>query len=215
MFEEFDYEYEYDENGEIVYYAVRPNKTQIKKDIAALFELGEKMSKLSPAQLAGLGLPDNIHKAIGQVAGMPLNSARKRLLKYIAGQLHKIDAQGYVEKLARIENKSAHATREHHIIERWRERLLVGGNEALGDLLDEYPHADRQQLRQWVRNAQKESQTGKPPKSSRQLYRYLKALFDEAQMDEDEFVEEEGYIEDDEYLEDDGDIEDDEDEGHS
>ena len=32
MNEEFDYEYEYDENGEIVYYAIRPNKTQLKKD---------------------------------------------------------------------------------------------------------------------------------------------------------------------------------------
>jgi len=31
MNEELDYEYEYDENGEIVYYAVRPNKTKIKK----------------------------------------------------------------------------------------------------------------------------------------------------------------------------------------
>lgn len=189
MFEEFDYEYEYDENGEIVYYAVRPNKTQIKKDIAALFELGEKMSKLSPAQLTSLGLPDNIHKSVGQVSGMPLNSARKRLLKYIAGQLHKIDSEEYMEKLARIENKSAHATREHHIVERWRERLLADANDALSDLLDEYPHADRQQLRQLVRNAQKEAETNKPPKSSRQLYRYLKALFEEPEMDEDEFMD--------------------------
>jgi len=34
MSEEHDYEYEYDEKGEIVYYAVRPNKTQLKKDMA-------------------------------------------------------------------------------------------------------------------------------------------------------------------------------------
>ena len=51
MSEEHDYEYEYDDNGEIVYYAVRPNKTQIKKDMAVLFALSEEMSELSATQL--------------------------------------------------------------------------------------------------------------------------------------------------------------------
>ena len=62
--QEFDYEYEYDDQGQIVYYAVRPNKTQIKKEMAALFALGEEMSELSVAQITSLELPDNIHKAI-------------------------------------------------------------------------------------------------------------------------------------------------------
>jgi len=36
--------------------------------------------------------------------------------------------------------------------------------------------ADRQQLRQLVRNANKESQQNKPPKASRLLFKYLKEL---------------------------------------
>lgn len=172
-----EYEYEYDDNGEIEYYAVRPNKTQLKKDIAALFALGEKMSALSPVQLNTLELPENIHKAVIEVAGMPHKAARKRLLKFIAGQLHKIDVEPILEKLARIENKSAHAVREHHIVERWRDRLIAEGNDALSELLEEQPEADRQHLRQLLRNAQKETENSKPPKSSRLLYRYLKALF--------------------------------------
>jgi ribosome-associated protein len=202
---EDDYEYEYDENGEIVYYAIRPNKTQLKKEISALFELGEKMSALSPAQLASLELPDNIHKSIAQVSGMPLKGARKRLLKYIAGQLYKIDVQEFTDKLARLENKSAHATREHHIVERWRERLLTEGNEALSELLDDYPHADRQQVRQLIRNAQKETELGKPPKTSRLLYRYLKSLF-EFDGDADDALDrpDPSYEEDDEDEEEDG-----------
>jgi len=178
MNEEYDYEYEYDDDGEIVYYAVRPNKTKIKKEISALFDLAEKMAELSPTQLGTLELPENIHKAVTEVSGMPHKGARKRLLKYIAGQLYKIDVEGFMEKLARIENKSAHGVREHHIVERWRDHLLAETNEALGELLDEYPQADRQHLRQLIRNAQKEAETDKPPKSSRLLYRYLKTLFD-------------------------------------
>jgi ribosome-associated protein len=177
MSEEHDYEYEYDDKGEIVYYAVRPNKTQIKKDMAVLFALSEEMSELSATQLKYLELPDNINKAVVEVSGMPHKGARKRLLKFITGQLNKIDVEPVLEKLARMKNKSAHAVREHHIVERWRDKLIAGGNDALTELLNEQPHADRQQLRQLLRNAQKEAEAAKPPKSSRLLYRYLKDLF--------------------------------------
>ncbi|MGZ8190018.1 MAG: ribosome biogenesis factor YjgA [Methylococcaceae bacterium] len=168
--------YEYDEE-DVEYYAVRPNKTQIKRDMAALFALGEEMSTLSVAQLSTLELPEQLNKAVIEVAGMPHKGARKRLLKFIAGQLHKIDVEPIQERLARIKNKSAHAVREHHIIEHWRDRLIAEGNDALNTLLSEQPHADRQQLRQLIRNAQKEVEAGKPPKSSRLLYRSLKELF--------------------------------------
>ena len=176
MSEEHDYEYEYDDKGEIVYYAVRPNKTQIKKDMAALFALSEEMSELSAAQLKYLELPDNIYKAVVEVSGMPHKGARKRLLKFITGQLNKIEVEPILEKLARMKNKSAHAVREHHRVERWRDRLIAGGNDALTELLNEQPQADRQQLRQLLRNVQKEAEAAKPPKSARLLYRYLKNL---------------------------------------
>jgi len=185
-------EYEYDDE-EVEYYAVRPNKTQIKKEMAALFALSEEMSELSSGQLKTLDLPEVINKAVGEVSGMPHTGARKRLLKFIAGQLHKIDVEPILEKLSRIKNKSAHAVREHHIAERWRDRLIAEGNEALTELLDEHPHADRQVLRQLLRNAQKEAEAGKPPKSSRLLYRRLKELFqvegepdDEAEFDDED-----------------------------
>lgn len=218
MNEEFDYEYEYDENGEIVYYAVRPNKTQIKKEIAALFALGEEISALSATHIKSLNLPENINKAVIEVARMSQTGARKRLLKYIAGQLHKIDATPFIEKVARIKNTSAHAVREHHIAEHWRDRLIAEGNDALTEFLYEYDHADRQQLRQLMRNAQKEAELAKPPKSSRLLYRYLKSLltvedeeelelvdianveleddFDEDEYEDDEFDDEDEFDED-------------------
>lgn len=203
MNEEHDYEYEYDENGEIVYYAVRPNKTQIKKELATLFALAEEMSALSAAHIKSLELPEIIDKAVIEVSKMSHTGARKRLLKYIAGHLHKIDVDPILERLARITNKSAHAVREHHMAEQWRDKLIAEGNDALTEFLDEYNHADRQQLRQLMRNAQKEADTQKPPKSSRLLYRYLKELLQneseeameslthvEAEDDEEDFDDE-------------------------
>ena len=182
MIEEFEYEYE---GEEIEYYAIRPNKTQLKKDIAALFALGEEMSELSNTQLKLLDLPEPLFKSVTEVSGMAHNGARKRLLKFIAGQLHKMDTQPLLEKMARLKNKSVHAVREHHIAERWRDQLINEGMPALTELLDEHPHADRQQLRQLIRNAQKETESGKPPKSSRLLYRYLKALLNDQNEETD------------------------------
>lgn len=182
-------DYEYDKDGNIVYYAIRPNKTQIKKEYETLFAIGEQMSKLSATHLATLNLPPKIHEAVEQVGGMPLNNARKRLLKYIAGQLYKIDRTDILEQLAKLQNKNAHATREHHLTERWRDRLLNDGDKALTALLDEYPHADRQALRQLVRNAQKEAETNKPPKSARLLYQHLKELFESQSLEELELID--------------------------
>jgi len=67
------------------------------------------------------------------------------------------------------------------------------------ELLDDYPEADSQQLRQLIRNAQKEIAAAKPPKSARMLYRYLKELLqsdylspeeDEAEADDEDVFDE-------------------------
>jgi ribosome-associated protein len=63
-----------------------------------------------------------------------------------------------------------------HRAEALRERLLDGGDAALGELLGEYPGADRQQLRRLVRNALDERAKDKPPRAFRELYRALHAL---------------------------------------
>ncbi|MDD5227877.1 MAG: ribosome biogenesis factor YjgA [Methylococcales bacterium] len=178
--EDDEEDYEYDEDGEIVYYAVRPNKTKIKKEIASLLALGEEISSLPSAQITALGLPEKLEMLIREIAKMPRKSARKRQLKFIGQQFYKMESlvEPIIEKVAKFKNQSGHAVREHHIVERWRTRLLSEGNAALTELLDEQPHADRQHLRHTMRNAQKELATGKPSKSSRLLYRYLKTLFD-------------------------------------
>jgi ribosome-associated protein len=108
---------------------------------------------------------------------MSQNSARKRLIKYITAQLRLIDFEAVQEKLARLQNRSAHAVREHHQAEQWRDRLLAdNGSEQLTELISEYPEIDSQHLRQLQRNAQKEAKEDKPPKSSRLIYKYLKEI---------------------------------------
>ena len=159
------------------FYAVRPNKTQIKKDMADLTAVGEEMCQLTLAQLEKLQLPEHIFKAILEATKMPHKSARKRQLKYIAGQLKKIELTEAYEQLDRIKSKSVHAVREHHQAEKWRDKLIADEtNNALTEFLSKHTQADTQKLRQLQRNAKKEAAAEKPPKYSRQLYKYLKEL---------------------------------------
>jgi ribosome-associated protein len=167
---------EYDENGDLIeYYAVRPNKSQLKRDITVIAKLAEELTHITESQLVAMELPEKIEMAIAAAKKMPATkSARKRQLKFITAQLREIDLENVLENLNRIKTKSAHGVREHHQAEKWRDRLIAcENNDVLTELLDQFVTADRQYLRQLQRNAQKEIKLEKPPKSARMLYKYL------------------------------------------
>lgn len=166
-----------DEGGEVEFYAIRPNKTRIKKEIAEIFAMAEEICQMSHAHIAEFGLPESVEESLQEAGRMPANAARKRLLKYVTQQFRELDTAAIQEKLSKMKNRSAHGTREHHQTERWRERLLSEqANTALTELIAAYPSADSQHIRQLQRNALKEAKESKPPKSSRLLYQYLKQL---------------------------------------
>lgn len=173
---EEDY-FEEDMDDEVEHYAIRPNKTQIKKQIGVVLAMAEEICELAPPLIAEFNLPDNIETALLDAGKMGNNSARKRLLKYITSQLRNLDTEAVQEKLDRMKSKSVHAVREHHQAERWRDQLLADtSNQQLTAFLNEYPDAESQHIRQLQRNAQKELKEEKPPKSARLLYKYLKDL---------------------------------------
>ena len=181
--EDFDFEGDYVEivepEEEERVYAIRPNKTQIKLEIAGIAALAEELCGLTPKQLQPFDFTELVYNAIVQVATMPLKGARKRQLKYITAALRKLELAPIQERLARLKSQSAHAVREQHLAERWRDKLLSEeGHTLLTQFLAEYPHADSQQIRQLQRNAKKEAATGKPPKSARLLYKTLKNIFE-------------------------------------
>jgi len=63
-----------------------------------------------------------------------------------------------------------------HEAERWRDQLLSADEGQLATLVERFPDCDRRHLRQLVRNAKKERDLDKPPRSARKLFRYLRQL---------------------------------------
>ncbi|MDT8405816.1 MAG: ribosome biogenesis factor YjgA [Methylococcales bacterium] len=156
------------------YYAQRPNKTQIKHEIAKVFAVAERLSGMTTAQWQALALPDNITEALSLAARLPATGARKRQLKFVTGLLRKMDFEALLQALDDLTEQSASSVYWHHQAEHWRDRLLTEGDSALQALMNEYPAMDSQRIRAWLRQARHQQDTGQAPKAARELYRYLK-----------------------------------------
>lgn len=78
--------------------------------------------------------------------------------------------------LDKLNNRHNQQVALFHKLEQLRDRLITEGDDVIPEILTLYPHADRQQLRSLVRNAQKEKAANKPPKATRQIFQYLREL---------------------------------------
>lgn len=152
------------------------SKSQIKREMHDLQELGKELVNLSKEHFSKIELPEELHDAIAEARNIRSHGALKRQLQYIGKRLRSEDAAQVREQLDTIAGHSKQAVATLHHVERWRERLLENGDAALTELLTEFPDVDRQHLRQLVRNAKKELAGNKPPKSARGLFQYLRGL---------------------------------------
>jgi ribosome-associated protein len=152
----------------------RPSKSARKRDLEALYKLAEQMTALSDAELRRLGVYERLRSAIDLVRPMRPSGARNRQLRHCTKFMDNTalaDVQFY---LADRQSRRLAANRELHAIERWRDRLVNEGDEALQSLLEDYEALDHQHLRQLCRDAGREKETGKPPGAGRKLFRYLR-----------------------------------------
>ena len=167
--EAFDWE---DEDQEEIIWV---SKSEIKRDAEDLKQFGEKLVNLTKANLTKVPLDDSLKDAI-ELAQRLQKEARRRQLEYIGKLLRSIDAEPIREALEKIENKHNQQQAMLHKLEILRDELVAKGDAALTDLLNEYPSADRQQLRNLIRAAQKEKEQNKPSKAYREIYQILKTL---------------------------------------
>jgi ribosome-associated protein len=157
--------------------AERPNKSQLKREMQELQELGVELVKLPADKLAELGLPEKLHDAIELARRITSHGAQKRQRQYIGGLLSKLDdvqpIRTYLEQLSGADRVSKARFQEN---ERWRARLISEGDTALAEFLERHPEADRQHLRRLVRDAAADAAAGRPPRHARELFRYLQSL---------------------------------------
>ncbi|MGF6147949.1 x96 protein [Kingella potus] len=157
--------------------AERVSKTQMKKHMNDLQDLGMELTRLSDETLKKAGLPEELYQAVRDYKKITSNGALKRQNQYIGRLMRDTDPapiRGFLAKL-KGENRAHNAFLQR--VEQMREKLL-GSDEAFTEFAAAHPAADLPALRTLIRNARKEKEQNKPPKHFRILYQALKAAME-------------------------------------
>ncbi|MBT8766245.1 ribosome biogenesis factor YjgA [Pseudomonas boanensis] len=155
------------------------SKSQIKRELHALQDLGERLTTLKPDVLAKLPLTDALQKALAEAPKHKAHIARKRHIQYIGKLMREQDIDAIVGLIDQLDSSTRQYNERFHGLERWRDRLIEGGDAALESFVAEYPETDRQHLRGLIRHAQHEAAHNKPPAAARKVFKYIRDL-DEA-----------------------------------
>ena len=156
-------------------YAIRPNKTQLKREVRALNDLGKELIALTEAKLKKMPLSESMYIAIKDGKRFQ-RGALQRQLRRITSMMRHEDVDAIRLEIERLKQPSREQQAKFHQVEKWRDSLLAGDESVFHALVAQFPDLDRQHLRQLVRNGISEKKREKPPKSARLIFKYLNEL---------------------------------------
>ncbi|MBO4576659.1 MAG: DUF615 domain-containing protein [Neisseriaceae bacterium] len=157
------------------------SKTKIKKQMNDLQDLGLRLTHFAKDTLLKAGLPENIVQAAADYRKITSNAALKRQAQYIGRLMREASDEEVAtirNYLAVIDGDNAAHNAQMKRLELWRERLLNDDN-ALTEYLNSHDNADSGELRTLIRNARRETEQAKPPKSARALFKLLREYEEE------------------------------------
>jgi ribosome-associated protein len=109
----------------------KPSKTARKREQQALQDLGEHLIPLKSSELDAIGLSEDLLQAVRAATRMKSHGALKRQKQLIGKLMRQADADLV---RARLESLGARERAEKQMFakaEKWRDRLLAGGSQAL------------------------------------------------------------------------------------
>ncbi len=152
------------------------SRTQIKQEATELQKLGEQLISLTKAQLLCIDIPKELFDAIILSKSISTNKATRRQKQYIGALMRQIDLEPVLKALKQIEDGLTLTTGITKELKLWQKELIDGSDTPIEIILAKFPDADRQKLRQLIRNARKEKLSAKSQKSSKSLLSYLKEI---------------------------------------
>jgi len=153
------------------------SKTQIKAQMVARQKLGESLVHLGQSSLAKVPMEEELLDAV-MLARKILRKKEgyRRQLQLIGKIMRNVDVVAIEQALSNIKSAHRKLNDAFHGIEVLRDDILREGDSKIESTITEYPLLDRQKMRQFVRQANKQQAENKPPKASRELFQYLKLI---------------------------------------
>lgn len=154
----------------------RPSKSQLKREMVALQELGEALVDLPKDALKRMPMTEDLADAVHEARRITDHEGKRRQLQYVGRMMRGLtEAEAAALRTALDEHRGVNkaATARLHWIERTREKLLAD-DAALTEFIRQHPAADPQEARTLIRNVRREQQQGRPPKYFRELFQWIK-----------------------------------------
>ena len=129
------------------------SKTQLKRESHDIQKLGKRLVEMSAEQLTKMPLDEPVLDAI-ELAKKIQNkrSALKRHYQFLGKLLRARDVEPIFEAVRVIEEGNHGHIQRFHQAEMWRDEIIAKGNEAIESMVEQQTGADRQKLRQLLRN---------------------------------------------------------------
>ena len=133
-------------------------RTDLKREMSALQDLGKDLMTLRSDLFKRLALPDILVDALAEAKRITNFEGKRRQMQFVGKLMRKLDpSQLEAVKKAMDEQRSGSASEKMslHVSEQWRDRLIAEET-ALAIWLDHFPDTDVQQLRSLIRQARKD-----------------------------------------------------------
>lgn len=154
----------------------RPSKSARKREMTELQELGTAIVKLSDGELATIPLEGELLEAITVARRIKSGEGLRRQMQYIGKLMRLVNVDAIRAAYEELQNGRQQRNQQFHALEQLRDEIITAGLTSMEKVLELYPDADRQHLRQLIVAAVKEREQQKPPAASRKLFRYLREL---------------------------------------
>ncbi|EGB16639.1 protein of unknown function DUF615 [Pseudodesulfovibrio mercurii] len=153
----------------------RPSRSQLKRDMTALQQLGADLAALGDKVILEADLPPEVEKALLLIKTLTKHEAKRRHMQYVGKLMRTFDTTHVRELVEAAHLGHEVKTQAFQAIESLRDRLLDGDDDLLQELFETHPD-NGQRIRQLTLGARREKTAGKPPKDARALFRLLRDL---------------------------------------
>ena len=154
-----------------------PTKGELKRQAQAVQELADRLVAASAELVEGLALPDKLCDAIALARRIPGGGALVRQRQFVAKLMRGLDLGPIQAALDADADAARLDAARFRRAERWRDRLVAGGDAEVAEFLSECP-LDRDELGRLVAAARAERRAGKATGAGRRLFRRVQEALD-------------------------------------
>lgn len=153
------------------------SKSEKKRQAEDMQVIARALMKLSENQRKKVPMSDELRDAI--VLAIKIKNTKegfRRQMQLLAKILRNNDVEDIKKAMNEFDLRHKRSDVEAMKLEVIRDAMLKKGDAPVSEFIKEHPTAERQKLRQLVRQANKEAKLEKPAKASKELFQYLKEI---------------------------------------